>query len=355
MPIDTPLIPHKPISRYRSGRLEGLESESSSESDYEEVSDSHDQENSISSSRHVITPVFEKEGISETKTSSNFQNINPVQTIDNSASEYETDASSAEGGSNSAASSSEEEDSSDSEYEMELRRRTLLLPPKFTSKVIKNRAKANEEDTEVLKKVTSQKILEETIKRELLLKETKNNNELLNDIDDTDGIDPQSEYELWKLRHLLRKKRDKEKSLELEREKMAIEERRLMNSEEREAQDLKDAEASRRGKKKSSMQFLQKYYHKGAFYQNEDIVSKRDYSEATEGEVLNKDLLPKPMQIRGDLFAKAGQTRWTHLANEDTTKEGSAWYDPKNPILQKNLHRLGGLHSDSPLSKRKRT
>jgi microfibrillar-associated protein 1 len=60
-------------------------------------------------------------------------------------------------------------------------------------------------------------------------------------------------------------------------------------------------------KEKSKMAFMQKYYHKGAFFQEgsddqfgtagtHDIY-KRDFSEGTQGEAFDKSTLPKAMQV----------------------------------------------------------
>lgn len=102
-----------------------------------------------------------------------------------------------------------------------------------------------------------------------------------------------------------------------EEERLEIERRRALPEEQRLAEDLARAEQSRSDKHKGDMGFLQKYYHKGSFFQDLDILSKRDYTQATES-AIDKRLLPKVMQVRD--YGKASRSKWTHLANEDTTK-----------------------------------
>ena len=82
-----------------------------------------------------------------------------------------------------------------------------------------------------------------------------------------------------------------------------------------------------RKKKQEHVQgtFLQKYYHKGVFYldeegeQSPDDIRNRDFHAPTEKDMVNKKLLPRVMQVRD--FGKKSQSKWTYLRNEDTTKQ----------------------------------
>lgn len=66
--------------------------------------------------------------------------------------------------------------------------------------------------------------------------------------------------------------------------------------------------------------FLQKYYHKGAFYQDsDDAIFKRDYNMPTPLEMQDKSMLPEILQKRHGNFGKKGQSKYTHLTAEDTT------------------------------------
>jgi microfibrillar-associated protein 1 len=87
------------------------------------------------------------------------------------------------------------------------------------------------------------------------------------DIDDTDGVDPQGEFEAWRLRELARIKRDKEDEVRRELEREEIERRRALPEEQRLKEDMEHAEKSRAEKPKGQQKFLQKYWHKGAFHQ----------------------------------------------------------------------------------------
>jgi len=87
------------------------------------------------------------------------------------------------------------------------------------------------------------------------------------DIDDTDGLDPEAEFEAWRLRELARIKRDKEAEVQRELEREEIERRRALPEEQRLQEDLENAKRTRDEKPKGQQKFLQKYWHKGAFHQ----------------------------------------------------------------------------------------
>lgn len=48
-------------------------------------------------------------------------------------------------------------------------------------------------------------------------------------------------------------------------------------------------------------------------------IFKRDFTAPTLEDKIDKSVLPKAMQVRRDKFGKVGQTKYTHLADQDTT------------------------------------
>jgi hypothetical protein len=91
--------------------------------------------------------------------------------------------------------------------------------------------------------------------------------EVIPDVDDTDGVDPTGEFEAWRLRELGRIKKEKEDELRREEEREEIERRRALPEEQRLKEDLERANKLREEKPKGQQKFLQKYWHKGAFHQ----------------------------------------------------------------------------------------
>merc|ERR1712113_771871 len=75
---------------------------------------------------------------------------------------------------------------------------------------------------------------------------------------------------------------------------------------------------------KGKYKFLQKYYHRGAFFlDKEQDVFKRDISHATLEDKFDKTVLPKVMQVKN--FGRSGRTKYTHLVDQDTTQFDAAW------------------------------
>jgi microfibrillar-associated protein 1 len=144
-------------------------------------------------------------------------------------------------------------------------------------------------------------------------------------IDDTDGVDPEAEYAAWKLRELKRLKRDREAIEQREKEIEEVERRRNLTQAERETEDREYIEHQKeeREEGRGKAGFLQRYHHKGAFFQDDEtaeILRKRDLMGAKfVDEVQNREALPQYMQVRDmTKLGKKGRTRYTDLRGEDT-------------------------------------
>ncbi|TCD65238.1 hypothetical protein EIP91_002946 [Steccherinum ochraceum] len=219
---------------------------------------------------------------------------------------------------------SSEEESSEEESEEELPKpqfRPVFVPKRGRATISEKEQlaqdteeaiKRKEQEAEERKK-QSHDMVAESIKRELLEKEKE---DVVPDIDDTDGLDPEGEFEAWRLRELARIKRDKEEELRRELEREEVERRRALPEEQRMKEDLEHAEKLRSEKPKGQQKFLQKYWHKGAFHQDEEILTRHDFTESTES-TMDVSLLPKVMQVKN--FGKRGRTKYTHLLDQDTT------------------------------------
>ncbi|KAI4197471.1 MAG: hypothetical protein LQ346_002985 [Caloplaca aetnensis] len=155
------------------------------------------------------------------------------------------------------------------------------------------------------------------------------------EVDDTDEIDPEMERAAWKLRELKRVKRDREAIEQAEKEREEIERRRNLTKEEREAEDKKFLELQKEERDgKGKMGYMQKYFHKGAFFQDDakaEGMDRRDIMGSRyQDDVVNRELLPQYMQIRDmTRLGRKGRTKYKDLKTEDTGRWGQ--YDDRGP------------------------
>ena len=147
-------------------------------------------------------------------------------------------------------------------------------------------------------------------------------------VDDTDGLDPEAELAAWKLRELKRVKREREAIELAEKEREEVERRRNLSKEEREAEDREFIDRQKEEQEnKGKMGYLQKYYHKGAFFQDDEKMEgldKRDIMASRyQDDVTNRELLPQYMQIRDmTKLGRKGRTKYKDLKSEDTGRWG---------------------------------
>ena len=164
--------------------------------------------------------------------------------------------------------------------------------------------------------------------------------------DDTDNPDDLDEYEKWKIRELKRIKKNFIEKQEKLNEKIEIERRRNLTDEQRQEENLKLGSDSTLKNFKSKIKYLQKYYHKGAFFQDEAInnsehIYNRDFNLPTWEDSIERNGLPRILEKRrGNLFKKS-QSKYTHLTAEDTTNFDPTFRIPEN-INNNILKKIGG-------------
>ncbi|KAF3217948.1 hypothetical protein TWF191_008365 [Orbilia oligospora] len=237
-------------------------------------------------------------------------------------------------------SGSDDSSDEDSSSEDETSKRRKLIRPTFIPKSKRNLpeptttiADSTSAAAIAQRKAEAHNLVESAIRREAVENNARSKKSLDADVtyteppDDTDDLDPAAERAAWKLRELLRIKRARDAIETMEKEREEIEARRAMDTDERLKSDLEFVAKQRQEAqdKKGKMGFMQKFYHKGAFYQDDESeVMTRSYATAkVEDRVVNLDVLPKALQVRSlDQLGKRGRTKWTHLAAEDTTSLG---------------------------------
>ncbi|KAI9013262.1 splicing factor, Prp19-binding domain-containing protein [Gaertneriomyces semiglobifer] len=269
----------------------------------------------------------------------------------------------------SAAVEAEEQSEESSEYtsdseDDEIPTRQLLKPvfkPKQRRETILEKERLEKEAQEAeerkLQELEERKKESHNLVAEQLQKEQEEaeaSADLL-DVDDTDGLNDEEEYAAWRLRELLRIKRDREEQDARDEEKADIERRRNMSDKEIMAEKKKEGLIGRADK--SQMRFMQKYYHRGAFFVDDSDVGKvlkeRDFTAPTLEDKVDKSILPSVMQVKN--FGRAGQTKWTHLAKEDTSHMESPWFQ-KTEVNKRTVSKMGGMKEgfDKPTAKRRK-
>lgn len=236
--------------------------------------------------------------------------------------------------------SGSEEESSEEESEEEAPRRVMMRPT-FIKK--DKRGKAAVADTKTEEELAAEEearrikaaneIVEEQIRKDLVAKEAGKKNwddeeEGEDEVDDTDDLEPEAEQAAWKLRELKRIKRDREAIEEAEKALEEVERRKGLTEEERKAEDdIHIAKQKEEKEGKGKMAYMQKYHHKGAFFQDDAKelgLGNRDFMGARfADDVQNRDLLPQALQIRDmTKLGKRGATKYKDLKSEDTGRWG---------------------------------
>ncbi|KAF1918551.1 splicing factor, Prp19-binding domain-containing protein [Ampelomyces quisqualis] len=245
-------------------------------------------------------------------------------------------------GSNSSDDASSEEESSSEEEEEEPKK---LLRPVFLKKNERNKAGAPKSAEEVAaeeearrqeqaRALVQEQVEQRAAERAAGKKDWDDDVEDadINAIDDTDGLDPDAEYAAWKLRELKRIKRERLAIEEAEAERAEIERRRNLSAAERAAEDRAFIEQQKEERgDRGDMQYMQKYFHKGAFFTDElkELgVDRRNLMGARFEDQTNREVLPEFMQIRDmTKLGKKGRTRYKDMKSEDTGQWGDYGHD----------------------------
>lgn len=121
------------------------------------------------------------------------------------------------------------------------------------------------------------------------------------DKEDRDYLNSQAAYEAWKVREVRRLKRERDERRERENERKEIERRRTMTDAERQEENLRLGSDHTNKKEKVAYKFMQRFYHKGAFFQGDQETNplfSRDYNMPVGEDKMDKSVLPAVLQKR---------------------------------------------------------
>lgn len=241
--------------------------------------------------------------------------------------------------------SSEEEDSSEEEET----RRPVMVRPKFISKAKREQQQQQQPEVEgapkrpdeqgeeadsTRRRAEADALVEAQIQKDIAARAAgkkhwdDDSGSEGGGVDDTDDVDPAAEQAAWRLREIRRIVRAREVIEAREKELAEKERRQNLTEEERRAEDDARLAAQREEKEgRGKMGFMQKYYHKGAFFQDEGErlgLAGRDIMGARfADEIKNRELLPQALQMRDmTKLGKKGATKYKDLKSEDTGQWG---------------------------------
>lgn len=174
--------------------------------------------------------------------------------------------------------------------------------------------------------------------------------------DEDKESDRDAEFALWKVRELLRIKR--ERDAEAARKAGAptggsVAERRETAVDAASADVVgSDCQPAGDGGRKGPG-YLQKFYKMGPFFlergedgQYAEPIYNRDYNQGTAEDNINRKALPQPLQVRRGQLGKAGQSKYTHLGDMDTAAS-LAREMREDTELRENLSKLDRSNKSS--------
>lgn len=231
-------------------------------------------------------------------------------------------------------SGTEWETDSDSEDDMQ------AIKPVFVSKnqrsTILARKEQETKDAAKIEAMQAKKILKKEEARALVAKTMQDDldaqHKILTEFEVDDSDDEaaeEEEFEAWKVRELKRIKREVQKRATEEAERTEMERLRDMSEEDRLAELSKRKTLITNEREKSKYKFGQKYYHRGAFFMDQDEeIYKRDIDLPTLEDHFDKAAMPAVMQVKK--FGFMGQTKYTNLRDQDTSSNDNSWsLDPQ--------------------------
>ncbi|KAJ2370035.1 hypothetical protein IW150_005006 [Coemansia sp. RSA 2607] len=239
--------------------------------------------------------------------------------------------------------SSEDEDSEDDQYPVQPMLKPVFVPKsQRQSQPHATTARSGYPDQDSQKNVefdrTSEERREESIR--MAAEEARRareqpeiDDEIIDLVNDQDGIDPEAEFEAWKLRELLRIKRDKEEAEMIDLQEEEENQRRNMTEAERQAEGLERARRTREEKAERIKEFVQ------AKKQEQDAQLPPSIDSGDSASLVSKRMYEYAMK-KAD--GRHNHTKWKGYRNEDTSFPKDSLVNDIKSVRKKSQYKNSG-------------
>ena len=130
------------------------------------------------------------------------------------------------------------------------------------------------------RKRDTRRLIENIVKDTAIERKAKDSDPAgLNEVITDDEANDEVEYEAWKLREFKRMKRDRDEKENLLREREEMDRMRNMTEEERRMEMKNNPKQITNRGEKGKYKFMQKYYHRGAFYMADEVIIIQHFME----------------------------------------------------------------------------
>ena len=186
-------------------------------------------------------------------------------------------------------------------------------------------------------------------------------------LDDQDDKEEEKERDLWEVRELERLLTEIDRLQQKEQEEAEYRRRQQLTDEQAREEDIASGRYQQPGSNRMSggssndPKYQQKYFHRGAYYMDEDEFEEGDvrhrakeYEQGvTEAQKSLGDIrkLPKIMQVKQ--FGRANQSRYQGLAKEDTSNGRNDSMSTMLPLVHHKQPQQQGRTTDIPTHKQK--
>ncbi|KAJ1896597.1 hypothetical protein LPJ66_003897 [Kickxella alabastrina] len=159
-------------------------------------------------------------------------------------------------------------------------------------------------------------------------------------VDDTDDVDPEAEFEAWKLRELLRIKRGKEEGEVVDLEEQERERRRNMSEAQKYAEDIEMVRKQREEKIERARELRMEYL------EEQDAMRLDVAQDSSEVNAIMSQQMFEYAMINAE--GRRSHTKWKGHSKEDTSRAGPSLWEESMRAAQRSDTRPGTGSARNP-------